>query len=137
MPAAPKPLSPPPDPRIVRLESFFHRYHCPAPLYVADYLQKADKYGLDYRVLPAISIRETHCGLAESGNNRWGFRNGAVNFASIEAGIDFMTHRIAEHPYYRGESLPRKLFTYNPRASYPQEVLRIMRQIDGTQPDVE
>src|SRR5437879_1566305 len=44
-----------PDPRVARLEKFFRRYHCPAPYHVPEYLGAADGYGLDYRLLPAIS----------------------------------------------------------------------------------
>jgi hypothetical protein len=134
MPAAPRQAATHPDsradPRAARLERFFHIYHCPAPYHVSEYLRAADDYGLDYRLLPAVSIRETTCGVAETENNRWGFHNGLAGFSSIEAGIDFMAHRLAEHPYYKGKTLQQKLFTYNPLAAYPDEVTRIMRQIE-------
>ncbi len=62
-----------PDPRIGRLEKFFKIYHCPAPHSTFEYLRAADGYGLDYRLLPAVSIRETQCGVTErQRNNRWG-----------------------------------------------------------------
>jgi hypothetical protein len=131
MPAAPKPEPPPaPDPRIARLERFFHIYHCPEPYHVSDYLRAADDYQLDYRLLPAVSVRETLCGIAAVENNWWGFHNGTEGFPSIEAGIDFMAHRLAEHPYYKGKTLQQKLFTYNPRPAYPGEVARIMQKIE-------
>jgi hypothetical protein len=130
MPAAPRPEPPKADPRIARLEHFFHVYHCPAPYHVSDYLRAADDYELDYRLLPAVSVRETLCGIAAVENNRWGFHNGTVGFPSIEAGIDFMAHRLAQHPYYKGKTLQQKLFTYNPRSAYPGEVTRIMQQIE-------
>ncbi len=129
MPAAPRPEAAHPDPRIARLERFFHEYHCPAPYHVAGYLHAADDYLLDYRLLPAVSIRETRCGAAAA-NNRWGFRNGQHRFLSVDAGIEFLAHRLAEHPYYKGKTLPQKLFTYNPLPAYPGEVMRIMRQIE-------
>jgi hypothetical protein len=119
-----------PDPRIDRLERFFHFYHCPTPFHVPEYLQAADDYQLDYRLLPAISVRETRCGLAEADNNRWGFQNGHASFSSVEDGIQFMSHRLAEHAYYKGKTLQEKLFTYNPLPAYPGEVTRIMSQIE-------
>jgi hypothetical protein len=119
-----------PDPRIERLERFFHSYHCPAPLHVPEYLQAADDYHLDYRLLPAISIRETRCGITDSDNNHWGFRNGQASFASVEEGIQFMSRRLAEHVYYKGKTLQQKLFTYNPLPAYPGEITRIMSQIE-------
>jgi hypothetical protein len=118
-----------PDPRVARLEKFFRRYRCPAPYHVPEYLRAADGYGLDYRLLPAISIRETHCGVQEKDNNRLGYHPGQGGFPSIEAGIDFIGRRIAEHPFYKGKSLQGKLYTYNPRPAYPEEIQWIMRQI--------
>jgi hypothetical protein len=100
-----------PDPRAAYLERFFHRYHCPAPYHVVEYLRAADDYQLDYRLLPAISVRETQCGVTETENNRWGFRNGQHSFPSVEEGIEFMAHRLAGHVYYRGKTLQQKLFT--------------------------
>jgi len=118
-----------PDPRIARLEKFFGVYHCPAPHHTSEYLRAADSYGLDYRLLPAVSIRETLCGRTEQHqHNPWGYHH--QSFASIEAGIEFLAKRLAEHPLYRGKTLQDKLFTYNPLPAYPPEVKWIMRQIE-------
>lgn len=118
------------DPRIGRLEKFFHLYRCPDPLYISDYLRIADENELDYRLLPAISIRETQCGIYEKGNNRLGFHPEEATFPTVLAGIEFIGRRLAEHPYYKGKSLADKLFKYNPRPAYPGEVQWIMRQIE-------
>jgi hypothetical protein len=118
-----------PDPRIARLEKFFQTYHCPAPHHTSDYLRAADGYGLDYRLLPAVSIRETLCGrTAKQQHNPWGYHH--QNFASIEVGIDFLAQRLTQHRFYQGKTLQDKLFTYNPLPAYPEEVKRIMRQIE-------
>lgn len=120
-----------PDARIARLEKFFETYHCPAPHHTSEYLRAADEYGLDYRLLPAISIRETLCGVtARQENNRWGYHPGRQSFPSIKLGIDFLAHRLTQHKLYKGKSLQEKLFTFNPRTAYPKEVERIMRQIE-------
>jgi hypothetical protein len=116
--------------RAERLEAFFHLYQCPEPLYVDDYLRVADEKQLDYRLLPAISIRETQCGVHEKGNNRLGFHPDEETFTSVLAGIEFVGERLAEHPYYKGKDIEGKLFRYNPKPAYPGEVLRIMRQIE-------
>ncbi len=119
------------DPRIDRLERFFKIYHCPAPHDTSEYLRAADGYGLDYRLLPAVSIRETLCGMTErQQNNRWGYHPGRQSFPSIEVGIDFLARRLSQHPLYKGKTLQDKLFTYNPLPAYPDEVKRIMRQIE-------
>lgn len=117
------------DPRVDRLDRFFRRYNCPSPRHIKDYLRAADGYRLDYRLLPALSIRETHCGLEEMRNNRWGYDPGR-GFVSVEAGIYFVARQLAESPFYRGKSLEDKLFTYNPLPKYPGEVQSIMREIE-------
>jgi hypothetical protein len=121
---------PAPDPRAARLEQFFRRYRCPAPQHINEYLRAADGYGLDYRLLPALSIRETHCGLEETRNNRWGYHPGGQGFVSVAVGIDYVARQLAESPTYRGKSLRDKLFTYNPRLPYPGEVQRIMGEVE-------
>ena len=115
---------------MVRLEQFFGRYRCPAPQHIDEYLRAADSYGLDYRLLPALSIRETHCGIEETRNNRWGYHPGRQGFASVAAGIDYVARQLADSPTYRGKSLRDKLFTYNPLTAYPGEVESFMQEIE-------
>ncbi|MGH9647120.1 MAG: hypothetical protein ACRD4E_09920 [Bryobacteraceae bacterium] len=123
-------FKPSPDLRFARLERFFQHYDCPAPRHVAEYIRAADRYGLDYRVLPALSIRETQCGVQEKQNNRWGYHPGRQSFPSIEAGIEFLAHQLVENPPYKGKTLREKLLTYNPRPAYSDEVAWIMHQIE-------
>jgi hypothetical protein len=118
------------DLRAVKLERFFQLYRCPAPHHVVEYLKAADTYGLDYRLLPALSIRETTCGAYQWENNRWGYHPGQQTFASVAEGIDYVARVLAENPFYKGKSLREKLFTYNPLPTYPREVEWIMRQIE-------
>jgi hypothetical protein len=123
-------LAPAFDSRAVRLERFFRRYHCRTPHHVLDYLRAADAYALDYRLLPAISIRESLCGIADEDNNWWGYHPGRQTFSSIAAGIDYVAQQLARSPFYRGKTLQQKLFTYNPLPAYPDEIQKIMRQIE-------
>jgi hypothetical protein len=117
------------DDRREKLERFFNRYHCARPFPITEYLRAADGHGLDYRVLPAISIRETGCGKSAGPvNNWWGFHQ--ESFSSLREGIEFLAQRLMEHPAYRRKALLDKLFTYNPRIAYPGEIMRIMQQIE-------
>lgn len=99
-------------------------------MYVSEYLRIADENQLDYRLLPAISIRETQCGVHESRNNRLGYHPEVTTFPTVLAGIEFIGKRLADHPYYRGKDIASKLFRYNPKPAYPGEVQWIMRQIE-------
>jgi len=50
----------------------------------------ADKYGLDFRLIPAIAIVESSGGrvMVPNSYNAWGFENGATKFASWEDAIE-------------------------------------------------
>ena len=116
--------------RPVLLEKFFKHYRCPEPYYIEDYLEVADRYGLDFRLLPAISVRETTCGRFEKNNNRFGFHVERYGFTSIPGAILFMGQRIGRDPLYRGLSLTKILNRFNSREEYAEEVKALMRQID-------
>jgi hypothetical protein len=118
------------DPRIARLEAFFDSFGCPSPRHVADYLRVADTYGIDYRILPALSVRESTCGLYQQMNNRWGWDNARSGFGSIPAGIEYVARQLAEAPQYKGKSLDQLLWTYNPLPPYPGEVKKLMQKIE-------
>ena len=123
-----------PDLRAEYLERFFAFYRCPAPYPIAEYLRAADDYGLDYRLLPAVSIRESRCGAEPSDeNNFWGYHPGRQSFATVAEGIDYVSRQLAEGFYYKGKTLAEKLFVYNPLPKYPAEVRSIMLQIEQHQ----
>jgi len=121
----------PRDPRIFQLEAFFKSYNCPTPLHVHEYLDAADTYQIDYRLLPAISLLETTCGAFERLNNHWGWDSAQTGFSSVGAGIHYIASQLAEHPYYKGKTLEEKLLMYNPDRHYLASVRRLMRQIEN------
>ncbi len=118
------------DTRYERLEQFFENYHCLAPRHTREYIEAADRYGIDYRLLPAISVRETTCGLTQWRNNYWGYHPGRQPFQTVEEGIDFVARQLGEGGFYRGKNLEEKLFTYNPLPKYPKEVKSLMQEIE-------
>lgn len=117
------------DARAVRLQEFFSAYRCPGPLHIAAYLRAADTYGIDYRLLPALSIRESTCGRHGRKNNHWGWDSARVGFASVSLGIQYVARQLARGRSYRGKTLDQKLRTYNPHPRYVAEVRKLMRQI--------
>ena len=124
------------DLRIDKLKTFFASYGCPTPQHAMDYVQAADIFQLDYRVLPAISLLESTCGINGRMNNYWGWNSAQSAFGSVPEGIAFVASRLAEGPSYRNKSLDQKLRTYNPvRSSYARNVKRLMRRIENEPPD--
>ncbi len=119
------------DQRAPKLEAFFRAHDCPAPYHVHDYLRAADLNGIDYRILPAVSVRESTCGKHARMNNRWGWDSARTGFESVARGIHYIAHELAQGRYYRGKSLDQKLHAYNPTPHYAHEVKRLMNEIDG------
>lgn len=120
----------PPDTRAAKLKSFFQSHDCPAPYHIGEYLRAADVHSIDYRLLPALSVRESTCGRYQRLNNFWGWDSARSGFESVEKGIDAVARHLAEGRYYRGKTLKEKLSLYNPYPSYTGEVLSLMREID-------
>jgi hypothetical protein len=119
----------PPDARPAKLRAFFNTYRCPTPLHIEEYVRAADAFGIDYRLLPALSVRESTCGRHERANNRWGWDSARTGFDSVANGIRFIARELAWGKNYRGKTLHEKLQTYNPLPTYPAEVEKLMREI--------
>jgi hypothetical protein len=117
--------------RAGRLEAFFKAHSCPAPYHVDDYLDAADLNELDYRMLPAVSVRESTCGRHARLNNVWGWDSARTGFESIAHGIHYIAYQLAFGRQYRGKSIDQKLLVYNPNPQYVKEVHRLMLEIDG------
>ena len=120
-----------PDDRYDKLESFFQSYGCPAPHYVNEYLGAADSYAIDYRLLPAISVVESTCGVYQRLNNRWGWDSARKGFSSFLTGLHYIARQLAEGRFYRNKSLDEKVRMYNPNPQYGQLVRKLMLKIDS------
>jgi hypothetical protein len=118
------------DPRPTRLGVFFEHHGCPVPYYALDYVRVADNYAIDYRLLPAISFRESTCGQYGARNNRWGWASGRVRFDSVPEGIDYIAWQLAAGRYYKSKTLRHKLRVYNRNPRYALEIGRLMREIE-------
>ena len=70
-----------------RLKAFFGKLDCPAKDYSGDFIAVAERYDLDWRLLPSISYLESTGGKAAKNNNLFGWNSGRTGFASAAAGI--------------------------------------------------
>lgn len=63
------------DARIKALRDFFQKYNSDLHAYAQTFVESADKYSLDYRLLPAIAMQESNlCKKAPKNSfNCWGF----------------------------------------------------------------
>lgn len=88
------------DIRLERVRNFFSRYKSPLKDYASNVVEAADRYGLDYRLLPAIAMQESNlCKKApENSYNCWGFGIYGKNvkmFDNYPHAIDIVTKTLA------------------------------------------
>ena len=108
------------DLRYDKLRTFFHSFGCPAPYYVKEYVTAADTFAIDYRLLPAISVVESTCGLYQRQNNRWGWDSCRRGFSSVREGLQYIAG-YSSCPgaiSIRTRTLEQKVRTYNPDPRY-------------------
>ena len=124
---------PPPDPRLSSLQQFFSKGNCPAEEYSEQFLQIADEFELDWRLLPSISLVETGGGREARNNNLFGWKNGRADFPSIDEGIRTVAATLATSKLYKHKSLDQKLRLYNGFDHYPVAVKSVMKRIHPTE----
>lgn len=78
------------DPRAKILADYFNKYNSPLENQAQDFVDAADKYSLDWKLVPAISGVESTFGKASYGYNAWGwgiYGDQALGFNSWKHGI--------------------------------------------------
>ncbi len=120
------------DLREVILRKFLKANHCPDEAFTGTFLAEADTHGLDWRLLPSISLVESGGGRTAKGNNLFGWANGKMTFNSVGEAIHLVASALAHGRAYAGKDLKGKLAAYNEGPDYQAMVMDIMRQISPT-----
>jgi hypothetical protein len=122
------------DPRLVRLAEFLRNAGSPLAPLAEDFLSASDRHGLDWRLLPSISMVESGGGRHFARNNVFGWGSGRLAFSSTRAGIHTVAARLASSKLYKGKELPSVLRTYNPHPRYTALVRSVMQHIGPAEP---
>lgn len=117
------------DPRLALLRNFFLAFHSPVSHLAPEFVAAADRHGLDWRLLPSISVVESGGGKNAARNNIFGWASAKHGFPSIRSSIDWVASRLAHSKRYQYKGLDGILATYNPRAGYPARVRSVMQRI--------
>jgi hypothetical protein len=117
------------DPRLQSIRTFFAKLDCPAWEYAATFLEAADDYALDWRLLPSLSYVESTGGKAARHNNLFGWNSGRAHFPSPRAAIHIIGYNLAHSSQYKDKDLDALLYTYNPTIEYAAKVKSVMRRI--------
>lgn len=124
--------------RALAINSFFKSRSMPLYGTGMTFVLVSEKYGLDWRLLPAISIRESSGGKAACSYNTFGWGSCKLhNFHSYEEAIESVGRNLGgankgTSRYYAGKSTEEKLYYYNGSVepAYPGEVIAIMGMIE-------
>ena len=122
-------ITPAPDTRILSLQRFLNKLHCPVATLASDFIQAADENQLDWRLLPSISVIESSGGKQYRNNNVFGWNQGLEVFPSIEAGLKTVAFKLGRSSLYRHRDVLGKLRLYNPDEQYPCRVMSVMKRI--------
>jgi hypothetical protein len=117
------------DPRTVRLKQFFASLHCPVSYLSAEFIRAADENGLDWRLLPSISVIESGGGKAYKNNNLFGWANGDYLFPTLKSGIHEVAFKLGKGRIYRNRDVLAKLHLYNKNEDYATNVMTVMNRI--------
>ena len=120
------------------IDSYFKSRSMPLEGTGMTFVLVAEKYGLDWRLLPAIAVRESSGGKAACGHNPFGWGSCKLhNFSSYEQAIEALGKNLGgANPktatYYAGKSTSEKLHNYNGTVvpTYGDEVAQIMKMIE-------
>lgn len=99
------------DLRIEKLKRFLVSYNSPLTSYASEFVKVADKYNLDWKLIPAITGVESTFGKAipYGSYNAYGWVNGAYYFASWEESIEIVGKSLRENYLDRGAYTVEKI----------------------------
>ena len=129
-----KPATEAKDIRVVALENTFVKYNSPLKPYAKEYVQTADKYSIDWKLLPAISGLESTFGnaLISGTYNAYGWGSGTIYFKSWEDGIETIDKSLKED--YMGKWKATDVWSIGPiyaeSPTWSVRVNRLMNEIN-------
>lgn len=123
------------DYRVTNLRKFLIKYNSPLFDYAQDFVVYADIYGLDYRIIPAITGVESTFGkrIPVNSYNAYGWANGEYRFTSWEDSIEHVSMTLKTKYIERGApTIAQIARRYAPPSStWGSKVKFFMRKIDS------
>ncbi|MBU3956993.1 glucosaminidase domain-containing protein [Patescibacteria group bacterium] len=122
------------DKRVIKLKKFLENYDSPLAEYADEFVETADKYGLDWKLVPAITGVESTFGkqIPAGSYNAYGWANGAFYFQSWEQSIDLVSQTLKEKYINRGLNTPYKMGPVYapPSKTWAWKVTSFMNKLD-------
>jgi len=125
------------DIRVTVVKDFFQKYKSDLLPYAQEVVKAADKYNLDYRLIPAIAMQESNlCKKAPKDSyNCWGFGvygKKTLKFDNYADAIDTVTKTLAVQYKAKGLETPEQIMTkYTPsnNGAWADSVNHFMEQL--------
>ncbi len=125
-----------------KIDQYFKSRNLPLAGYGQKFVEEAVKNDLDYRLLPAIAMRESTggkngCKGQDGLNNNFGWGSCRISFDSVDQSIEALAQNLSGNDpdtanHYDGKTTDKILRTYNRVIkNYPKQVLEIMKSIDS------
>ncbi len=124
------------------VDTFFKKYDAPLEGYGMKFVTEAQKNDLDWRLLPAIAMRETTggkqaCKSSKAPNNNFGWYSCKKGFDSVDESIEYISKTLGGNNdsvkhYKDGMTTEQILKKYNPDSiipGYSKQVIKIMKMI--------
>lgn len=124
------------------IDAYFKAYDMPLEGTGMKMAEVANKYSLDYRLLPAIATRESTGGKKDCiqvKNNPFGWGSCKIGFDSIDEAIDTVAKHLSGNMestsrHYKGKTVKEILQTYNPPSIVPHYAEQVMGIMDDIGP---
>jgi len=123
--------------RAEKIDAYFAQRGMPLEGYGEKMVAEAEKNNLDWRLVPAIAIKESTGGKFACGYNPFGWGSCKIKFESWDTAIETIAHNLGGNNkntshYYEGTTTEEKLYHYNGSVipSYTGEILEFMELIE-------
>jgi len=126
------------DEQAEKIDAYYAKRNMPLEGYGAKLAQAAADNNLDWRLLPAIAIKESTGGKFACHNNPFGWGSCKIKFASFDEAIETVAKNLGgNNPktarYYKDSTIEEILHHYNGSVipAYPGEVMEFMELIEA------
>ena len=130
--------------RAAKIDEYFANGNMPLAGYGMKMVTEAEEHGLDWRLIPAIAVRESTGGLyacKKATYSAFGWGSCKISFKSYDHSIEVLAMNLGgDNPktsrYYDNKSIEQILKTYNPPSvvpKYADQVIAIMNKIEEVQ----
>ena len=126
--------------RAEKIKAYYNTHNLPLADYSVEFVEAADTYGIDWRLLPAIGFIESTGGkfaCQTASYSPFGWGSCKINFDSYEHAIEVVAMNLGGHNpnteyFYKDKSMKEVLYAYNSVIpSYRAKILKEMERIDS------